>query len=89
MLADCCNGCIGAPGDLRVTETRTSFRRFLPMPVLDFGRAKARSMNLDDGSCDCEPRMKKLVPQSLEQSLVATLQEPVPQSLESIFKEYI
>jgi hypothetical protein len=26
----------------------------LPMPVLDFGRAKARSMNLDDGSCDCE-----------------------------------
>ena len=33
--------------------------------------------------------MKKPVPQSPEQSLVATLQEPVPQSLESIFKEYI
>ena len=29
------------------------------------------------------------MPQSPEQSLVATLQEPVPQSLESIFKEYI
>jgi hypothetical protein len=34
MLADCRNGCIGAPGDLRVTETRTSFRRFVPVPVL-------------------------------------------------------
>ena len=33
--------------------------------------------------------MKKPMPQSPEQSLVATLQEPVPQSLESIFKEYI
>jgi hypothetical protein len=36
-----------------------------------------------------EPRMKKPVPQSPEQSLVATLQEPVPQSLGSIFTEYI
>src|SRR5215471_797958 len=33
--------------------------------------------------------MKKPMPQSPEQSLVATLQEPAPQSLESIFKEYI
>ena len=33
--------------------------------------------------------MKKLVAQSPEQSLAATLQEPVPQALESIFKEYI
>ena len=36
MAADCCNGWIDT-GDLRVTETRTTFRRFLPVPVLDFG----------------------------------------------------
>ena len=45
MAADCCNGCIDAPGDLRVTETGTSFRRFLPVPVLDFGLGNTRHEN--------------------------------------------
>jgi hypothetical protein len=44
------------PRDLRVTETRTSFRRFLPVPVLDFGSsAFVDSARLAIGACGRSP----------------------------------